>query len=99
MALISSRELKTQGLSLLVSAFTGSSPTIRRGDSFNEIVLTDDQVKRGQVIFKNMLEAKPTDVRLVGMNKVVNPVVLKKYIGWMIGIPAALIIIGGILKR
>lgn len=99
MPLVSSRELKTQGMSLMVNAFTGSSPIIQRHDNYNEIILTDEQVQRGQQIFKDMLESKPGEVRLVGMDKVVNPVIIKKYIGWIIGIPAALVIIGGLLKR
>ena len=97
--LFSGRELKAQAVAGLLTAFTGEYPKLKREDNFISIKLSEKQILKGQNLLKQMLGAEPGEIRIEGINDIMTPVFIRKYIGWVIGIPAALILLGGLIKK
>ena len=97
--LFTKREAVTQAYAGLVLAATGSYPKVKRGDEYTTIKLSEKQIIKGQELLKKLLGREPGDVRIEGINDIMTPVFMKKYLGWIIGVPVALIVLGGILKR
>lgn len=90
---VAQRELKTQGMSLFINGLSGEFPTINRGDGYNELVLTENQILHGQNFFLELLESEPGEVRIKNSSQMFLPVIYKKY--WVYA--AAAVVLGAIV--
>jgi hypothetical protein len=97
--LFTTRELKAQAIAGLISLYTGEYPRVTREDTFTKIKLSDKQILKGQELFDSWMGKKPGDIQIEGINDVMTPVFAKKYLWWLIGIPAAFVVLGGVMKR
>jgi len=97
--LFTMREVKAQAVAGLLTAFTGEYPSIKRSDEFVNIKLSNKQIEKGQTLLRKLLGREPGEIRIQGLNDIMTPVFVKKYMGWIIGVPLALVVLGGIIKK
>lgn len=92
------REAETQAWGLFIFALTGDYPQIIRHDDRNQVIMNQDQLIKLQNYFSKWLEAKPSHVQ-VNLSDVISPVLLKKFMPWLVATPIVLLALGGILGR
>lgn len=98
MSLFEDKNLKTNAISVFLAFVTGENPIIEKHPEFNEILLTENQIKILREKLTDFLERAPGNVRM-NLNPVFIPVVIKKYWPWVVGISAGVLALGFILKK
>jgi len=93
------REAKTQGINLMVNAFTGEYPEINRETDYTEITLNENQIQHAQNQFLEMLESAPGEVRIKNSSEIFIPVITKKYWPYALGVFALGGLLGVMLKK
>jgi len=93
------KETKTLALYALIVQYTGEAPTIKRYDTYNQILLTQSQNKKLENVLDNWWSKDPSDVR-INVAPIILPVIIKKYWGWAAGVFGLGTLIGiGIARR
>ena len=92
------REFKTTALAAAVQVITGRPPFIERYDTYNNILLDQDQIKKSQDYLTKLIEGEPGEVR-IDVRPVIMPVLWRKYWPLVVGIPGGLILLGIVLPR
>jgi hypothetical protein len=85
------RNLKTEGIALLVQYYTGERPIVKYHDDYNEISFTPAQATQLRSIIEKWESAEPGEIR-VNVRPVLLPWVIKRY-----GLIAAGLFAGGAL--
>ena len=92
------RELKTQGIALLIYGITGEYPEIEKYDTYNEIKLSSEQVEQAQGYLLKTMSAEPGEIR-IDAGQIINPVLFKKYWPFILGVPAGMLLLGVMLRK
>lgn len=92
------REIKTSAITVMVKNVTGKPAYVNRQDTYNEILLDEDQIRATQDYLMRLMEAEPGDVR-IDIKQILIPVVWRKYWPLLIGIPGGLIFLGFVFPK
>jgi len=82
---LSSRNLKTQAIALLIFSLTKTYSRIINYAGYDEIILNEKQILASRKYLNDVMNSKPGEVRIVGTGSIILPEVLKKYWPYAVG--------------
>lgn len=77
--IFSTKELKTNGIALLIYSLTKTFPRVIKYSDYNEIVLNEKQIAASRQYLSELINSEPGPVRIVGTAQVILPEIIKKY--------------------